>query len=841
MSGELGRFTERAKKVLQLARQEADRFNHNYIGTEHLLLGLIALGEGVAVIILEKMGVDLGVARLEVEKAVGSGPETKTAGSVPFTPRVKKVLDLARQEAQNLGHDYVGTEHLLLGLLAEGEGVAAQVLKNLNVDVERTRAEILKEFEPEQEQEQGETPPISPHAAGQTPGGAGLPGAQEGEKKAGGAKTPALNAFGRDLTELAYKGELDPVIGRAAEIERVMQILCRRTKNNPVLLGEAGVGKTAIVEGLAQAIARGEIPEILRGKRVVTLDLALMVAGTKYRGQFEERIKAVMDEIRRTKNIILFIDELHTIIGAGGAEGAMDASNIIKPALARGELQCIGATTLGEYRKSIEKDAALERRFQSVMVREPTVEEAVQILKGLRSRYETHHRVRISDAALQAAVELSSRYLPDRFLPDKAIDLVDEAGAHARITNMTRPPEIKDREQHIEELRKQKEEAIRGQHFEDAAKLRDQERQAREELEKIIADWRQQSEAQTATLTEDDIMAVTSKWTGIPLTKMSQKDMARLLEMESELDKTVIGQPDAVAAIAKALRRSRANLKDPRRPIGSFIFLGPTGVGKTLLAKALAEFMFDNPDALIRVDMSEYMEKFNVSRLVGSPPGYVGYEEGGQLTEKVRRRPYSVVLFDEIEKAHPDTAHILLQVLEEGKLTDGLGRSVDFRNTIIIMTSNLGADLIRKGGGGLGFGEHSAAADYAKLKEQMLDEAKKVFRPELLNRIEDVIVFRQLDRTDARRILDVELDKVRTRLGARRVTLHLADAAMAFLLEKGFDTTYGARNLRRTAERYLENPLAEEILRGHIADGETVEVTVEGDALKFSQQAHAEK
>ncbi|TAN36801.1 MAG: ATP-dependent Clp protease ATP-binding subunit [Verrucomicrobia bacterium] len=831
----MDRFTARAKKVLQLARQEADRFNHNYIGTEHLLLGLIALGEGVAVIILEKMGVDLGVARIEVEKAVGSGPETKTAGAVPFTPRVKKVLALARQEAQNLGHDYIGTEHLLLGLLAEGEGVAAQVLKNLNVDAERTRVEILKEFEPEQEA--GEASSIPSPAAGPQPSSTPA-GGPEGAKKTSAIKTPALNAFGRDLTELAYKGELDPVIGRAAEIERVMQILCRRTKNNPVLLGEAGVGKTAIVEGLAQAITRGEIPEILRGKRVVTLDLALMVAGTKYRGQFEERIKAVMDEIRRTKNIILFIDELHTIIGAGGAEGAMDASNIIKPALARGELQCIGATTLGEYRKSIEKDAALERRFQSVMVREPTVEEAVLILKGLRSRYETHHRVRISDAALQAAVELSSRYLPDRFLPDKAIDLVDEAGAHARITNMTRPPEIKDREQHIEELRKQKEEAIRGQHFEEAAKLRDQERVAREELEKILNDWRQQSEAQTATLTEDDIMAVTSKWTGIPLTKMSQKDMARLLQMETELDKTVIGQPDAVAAIAKALRRSRANLKDPRRPIGSFIFLGPTGVGKTLLAKALAEFMFDNPDALIRVDMSEYMEKFNVSRLVGSPPGYVGYEEGGQLTEKVRRRPYSVVLFDEIEKAHPDVAHILLQILEEGKLTDGLGRSVDFRNTIIIMTSNLGADLIRKGGG-LGFGEHTAQANYAKLKEMMLDEAKKVFRPELLNRIEDVIVFRSLDRADARRILDVELDKVRTRLASRKLTLHLGDPALAFLLEKGFDTTYGARNLRRTTERYLENPLAEEILRGHITDGETVEVTVAADALKFSQQTPA--
>ncbi|MCX7005937.1 MAG: ATP-dependent Clp protease ATP-binding subunit [Kiritimatiellaeota bacterium] len=829
MSGEMDRFTERAKKVLQLARQEADRFNHNYIGTEHLLLGLIALGEGVAVIILEKMGVDLGIARLEVEKAVGSGPETKT---------VKKVLQLARMEAQKLGHDYVGTEHLLLGLLAEGEGVAAQVLKNLNVDAEKVRAEILKEFGGEPEgsepaEEEGEAKP-APKAKKAQPADEKQ---AEGDKK-GGVKTPALNAFGRDLTELAYKGELDPVIGRATEIERVMQILCRRTKNNPVLLGEAGVGKTAIVEGLAQAIIRGEIPEILRGKRVITLDLALMVAGTKYRGQFEERIKAVMDEIRRMKNIILFIDELHTIIGAGGAEGAMDASNIIKPALSRGELQCIGATTLGEYRKSIEKDAALERRFQSVMVREPTIAEAVEILKGLRARYEEHHHVRISDAALLAAAHLSARYLPDRFLPDKAIDLMDEAGAHARITRLTRPPALKEQERAIEELRLQKEAAIRDQHFEDAAACRDRERVAREELEKALVAWRQQGEAEPTTLGEEDILAVAAKWTGIPLTKMEQKDMARLLQMEAELNQRVIGQPDAVAAIAKALRRSRADLKDPRRPIGSFIFLGPTGVGKTLLAKVLAEFMFDNPDALIRVDMSEYMEKFNVSRLVGSPPGYVGYEEGGQLTEKVRRRPYSVVLFDEIEKAHPDIAHVLLQILEEGKLTDGLGRSVDFRNTIVILTSNLGHELLRKGGG-LGFAERSDAAVYAKFKEQMLDEAKKVFRPELLNRIEDVVVFRQLGREDVQQILDLELVKIRARLAGRKIEIHLADAARAWLCAKGFDPTYGARHLRRTVERYLENPLAEEILKGHIVDGETVAVTVEADELKFAQPAAA--
>ena len=824
----MDRFTERAKKVLQLARQEADRFNHGYVGTEHLLLGLIALGEGVAVAVLEKMGMDLETVRLEVEKAVGTGPETKTVGSVPFTPRVKKVLALAGQEARQLGHDYIGTEHLLLGLLLEGEGVAAHVLKNLNLDLDKTRAEILRELNPEGGP--GEELDGPPNAAA---------GPQAKKGPAGPAnKTPALNTFGRDLTELAAKGQLDPVVGRAAEIERVTQILCRRTKNNPVLLGEAGVGKTAIVEGLAQAIVKGDVPENLHGRRVVTLDLALMVAGTKYRGQFEERIKAVMDEIRRMKNVILFIDELHTIIGAGGAEGAMDASNIIKPALSRGELQCIGATTLGEYRKSIEKDAALERRFQSVMVREPTIEEAVEILKGLRSRYEEHHHVHISDAALQSAVHLSARYLPDRFLPDKAIDLLDEAGAHARITRLTRPPALKEQERAIEELRLQKEAAIRDQHFEDAAACRDRERIAREELDKALVVWRQQGEAEQTTLGEEDIMAVAAKWTGIPLTKMEQKDMARLLQMEAELNTRVIGQSDAVAAISRALRRSRADLKDPRRPIGSFIFLGPTGVGKTLLAKVLAEFMFDNPDALIRVDMSEYMEKFNVSRLIGSPPGYVGYEEGGQLTEKVRRRPYSVVLFDEIEKAHPDITHVLLQILEEGKLTDGLGRSVDFRNTIIILTSNLGHELLRKGGG-LGFGERSDAAEYAKFKEQMLDEAKKVFRPELLNRIEDVVVFRQLGRGDVQQILDLELAKIRARLAVKKIEIHLAESAHEFLCDKGFEPAYGARHLRRTVERYLENPLAEEILKGHFADGEAVEVTVEAEALKFSQPAAA--
>ncbi len=635
---------------------------------------------------------------------------------------------------------------------------------------------------------------------------------------------------------MANKGQLDPVIGRANEIERVMQILCRRTKNNPVLLGDAGVGKTAIVEGLAQAIAKGDVPELLREKKVVTLDLALMVAGTKYRGQFEERIKAVMDEIKRSKNIILFIDELHTIVGAGSAEGAMDASNIIKPALSRGELQCIGATTLAEYRKFIEKDAALERRFQSVKVREPTVQETIEILKGLRPKYEEHHHAKITDDAIAEAATLSSRYVTDRFLPDKAIDLMDEAGARARISAMTRPPEIKDQEKKIEEIKKQKEEAIRAQHFEEAASFRDQERISREEMEKLMETWRKSRDEAVVTVNGEDIMVIVSKWTGVPLTKMEEVEMARLLHMEKDIEDKVVGQREAVAAISKSLRRSRADLKDPKRPIGSFIFLGPTGVGKTLLAKALAEFMFDNADALIQIDMSEYMEKFAVSRLVGSPPGYVGYEEGGQLTERVRRRPYSVVLFDEIEKAHPDVMHILLQILEEGKLTDSLGRSVDFRNTIVIMTSNLGSDFVRKGGG-LGFGKGDASADYASLKRQMLEEAKKVFRPELLNRLDEVIVFRQLNREDVIKILELEVRKIRDRLAAKNIEIHLADSAREFLLGKGFDPLYGARPLRRAVERYLEDPLAEELLKGNIIKSEVIEVTAADDHLKFGQLA----
>ena len=816
----MNNFTPRAQQVLQLARKEADRFNHGYVGTEHILLGLISLGQGVAVNVLQKMGIELEAVRMEVEKAVGVGPETKTVGNVPFTPRVKKVLALAGSEARSLNHSYVGTEHILLGLLREGEGVASRVLRSLEIDLEKTRIEVMRELDPNFE------PDGDPAEAGGEGGVAA---------KARDSKMPALSTFGRDLTELASKQELDPVIGRASEIERVIQILCRRTKNNPVLLGEAGVGKTAIVEGLAQCVASGDVPELLRDKKVITLDLALMVAGTKYRGQFEERIKAVMDEIKRAGNIILFIDELHTIVGAGSAEGAMDASNIIKPALSRGELQCIGATTLNEYRKFIEKDAALERRFQSVLVKEPSVNETVQILKGIRPKYEEHHHAQITDDALQASADLSARYLTDRFLPDKAIDVMDEAGARARIGAMTRPPDIKKQEVDIEAIRERKEEAIREQKFEEAASFRDEERQAREAMEKTMEAWRKSRDETVVKVDAEDIMHIVSKWTGVPLTRMESKEMERLLRMEEDLEHTVIGQNEAVTSISKALRRSRADLKDPARPIGSFVFLGPTGVGKTLLAKALAEFMFDDPEALIQIDMSEYMEKFASSRLVGSPPGYVGHEEGGQLTERVRRRPYSVVLFDEIEKAHPDTMHMLLQILEEGKLTDSLGRTVDFRNTIVIMTSNLGAELISKGTS-LGFGDDSEAAGYDSLRGKMMEECKKVFKPELINRLDEVIVFRQLNREDVLRILDLESSKVIARLATKGIDLHISDEAREFLIEKGYDPQYGARPLRRAIERHLEDPLAEEILRGNItADG--IEVRTDGDKLTFEQLA----
>ena len=818
----MNNFTPRAQQVLALARKEADRFNHNYVGTEHLLLGLIKLGQGVAVNVLQKMGLDLETVRMEVEKHVGSHPETKMVGNIPYTPRVKKVLALAGKEAKALNHSYVGTEHILLGLLREGEGVAARVLKSLEVDIERTRNEILKELDP------NFTPPES---EAESP--------QEGNKKD--VKTPALRAFGRDLTELAKKGELDPVIGRKNEIERVIQILCRRTKNNPVLLGEAGVGKTAIVEGLAQEIGAGNVPELLRDKRVITLDLALMVAGTKYRGQFEERIKAVMDEIRRSKNVILFIDELHTIVGAGSAEGAMDASNIIKPALSRGELQCVGATTLNEYRKYIEKDAALERRFQTVKVEAPTVEEAVQILKGLRPKYEAHHKARLTDEALEAAVRLSDRYLTGRFLPDKAIDVMDEAGARARINAMTRPPDVKEIEKDIESIRTEKEGAIKAQDFEKAAALRDSEKQTKDKLERILTEWREQREEREVVVNGDDIMHIVSKWTGVPLNRMEQKEAQKLLKMEDELKDHVIGQDEAVIAISKALRRSRADLKDPRRPIGSFVFLGPTGVGKTFLARSLAEFMFGDADALIQIDMSEYMEKFTASRLIGSPPGYVGYEEGGQLSEAVRRRPYSVVLFDEIEKAHPDVMHLLLQILEEGKITDSLGRKIDFRNTIIIMTSNVGAELIKRQTS-LGFGAITSHESYEQMRDKILEESKRVFKPEFLNRLDDMIVFHTLGRNDLAKIVDLEVAKVVERVRLKAIEVHLDASAVEFLIDKGYDPTYGARPMRRAVEKFLEDPLAEELLRGKVKSGDALDVYAAGERLEFkvSQPEHSE-
>jgi ATP-dependent Clp protease ATP-binding subunit ClpC len=838
-------FTPRAQRVIQLARREADHFNHPYVGTEHLLLGLIALGEGVAVNVLKKMGVSMEAVRLEVEKSVGHGPETKTVGNVPFTPRCKKVLQLAVAEAQSLNHTYVGTEHILLGLIHEGEGVAGQVLRNLNVDLDNARAEVLKELEPElagQEEgdEDGKAAPEQGEAAGakaQQP--AGQKSAQEKAQEK--AKTPALNTFGRDLTELARKGELDPVIGRQDELERVIQILCRRHKNNPVLLGEAGVGKTAVVEGLAQAVVNGDVPEMMRDRKVVVLDMALMIAGTKYRGQFEERIKAVMDEIRRAKNIILFIDELHTIVGAGSAEGAMDASNIIKPALARGELQCIGATTMNEYRKYIEKDSALERRFQPVRMEEPSVEDAIAILKGISDRYERHHNATYTQEALEAAARLSSRYITGRYLPDKAIDVIDEAGARARVVATTRSPELREKEAAVEATRLRKEDAIRQQRFEEAARLRDQERQERQALDDMVKMWREASSKEKVVVTAEDVMAVISKSTGVPLRKMEGEELTRLMEMEKVIAKTVVGQKMAVETIARALRRSRADIKDPKRPIGSFIFLGPTGVGKTLLAKALAEFMFHDANALIQVDMSEYMEKFTVSRLIGSPPGYVGHEEGGQLTERVRRRPYSVVLFDEVEKAHPDVMHMLLQILEEGRLTDSLGRHVDFRNTVVILTSNLGHDT-SKSSEGLGFrGGGEGGSDYEVLKRQMIDEAKKVFKPELLNRFDDIVVFRQLDKSDMSEILDIEMAKVSARLEHKGKRLTLSKGAREFLIEQGFDPAFGARPLRRAIEKFIETPLAEEILRGGVTDAETIEVVAAGNELAFRQKAASRK
>jgi ATP-dependent Clp protease ATP-binding subunit ClpC len=827
----MNNFTPRAQQVLALARKEADRFNHSYVGTEHLLLGLIKLGQGVAVNVLERMGLDLETVRMEVEKEVGSGTPQKAPGNIPYTPRVKKVLALANKEAKALNHSYVGTEHLLLGLLREGEGVAARVLKRLDVDIQRTRNEILAEidpnFSPENEEDDDEEEDEDEGAFEDE--GPKDEGHEQESAAAGKSKTPALRAFGRDLTKLAREGELDPVIGRESEIERVIQILCRRTKNNPVLVGEAGVGKTAIVEGLAQEIASGNVPEILRDKKVVTLDLALMVAGTKYRGQFEERIKAVMDEIRKVKNVILFIDELHTIVGAGSAEGAMDASNIIKPALSRSELQVVGATTLNEFRKYIEKDAALERRFQQVKVDEPSVDDAIRIMQGLQEKYETHHKAKFTPEAVEASVRLTSRYLTGRYLPDKAIDVLDEAGARARIGQMTRPPEIKQLEANIDQINRDKVAAISEQDFEKAAALRDSEKHAKKGLEETLKNWRASSEETVVTVTDDDIMSVVSKWTGVPLRRMEEKEAEKLLKMESELQGRVIGQDEAVTAISKALRRSRADLKDPRRPIGSFLFLGPTGVGKTYLARNLAEFMFGDAEALIQIDMSEYMEKFTSSRLIGSPPGYVGYEEGGQLSEAVRRRPYSVVLFDEVEKAHPDVMNLLLQILEEGMVTDSLGRKIDFRNTIIILTSNVGASTIKRQTS-LGFGAMTAdEADFEGMKEKILEESKRYFKPEFLNRLDDLVVFHMLEKKDLSQIVDLEVSKLVKRLKEKNMVMELTESARDLLIVKGYDPSYGARPMRRAVERFLEDPLAEALLRGDIKAGDTVQVVRRGE------------
>jgi len=819
------RFTDRARKVMQLANQEAQRFNHEYIGTEHVLLGLVKEGSGVAANVLKNLDVDLRKIRLEVERIVqpGAGGDQVVMGRLPHTPRAKKVIEYSIEEARNLNHNYVGTEHLLLGLLREQEGVAAQVLMNLGLKLEDVREEVLNLL--------GHNPMPNENDGGGSSRDSSEKSSGEGRSGRQKSKTPALDSFGRDLTELAKQGKLDPVIGRANEIERVIQILSRRTKNNPVLLGEAGVGKTAIVEGLAQLIVDANVPELLRDKRLVVLDLAMMVAGTKYRGQFEERIKAVMNEVRRAKNTILFIDELHTLVGAGGAEGAIDASNVLKPALARGEIQCIGATTLDEYRKYIEKDQALARRFQDIMVNPPSRDEAVEILKGLRDRYEAHHRVQITDDALRAAVDMSDRYISSRCLPDKAIDVIDEAGARIRLKAMTRPPDLKDIDEQIEKLNAEKESAVAEQDFEKAAALRDQADKLKKKKETVTKEWREKAKETDGIVDEEVIAEVVSKMTGVPLKKVGEDETKRLLTMETELHGTVVSQDEAIRALSKAVRKSRAGLKDPKRPIGSFIFAGPTGVGKTLLAKSIAKFMFGAEDSIVQLDMSEYMEKHNVSRLVGAPPGYIGYEEGGQLTEKIRRKPYSVVLLDEIEKAHPDVWNMLLQIMEEGRLTDNVGRVVDFKNTILILTTNVGAEtIITPDDLSAVFTKgivKSADVTYTDMKKKLLEQMTKVFRPEFLNRLDDTIVFRSLTKDNLKQIVDMELAKVSKRLKEKLLTLEVSDEAKLFIIEKGSSLDYGARPLRRAVEQHLEDGMSEALLRGEFAGKEKIVVTVE--------------
>ncbi|WP_043931608.1 ATP-dependent protease ATP-binding subunit ClpC [Bacillus sp. EB01] len=806
-----GRFTERAQKVLALAQEEAIRLGHNNIGTEHILLGLVREGEGIAAKALYGLGLGSEKIQKEVETLIGRGQEIPQ--TIHYTPRAKKVIELSMDEARKLGHSYVGTEHILLGLIREGEGVAARVLNNLGVSLNKARQQVLQL--------------LGSNESGGHPGSTSVS-----------ANTPTLDGLARDLTAIAREGSLDPVIGRSKEIQRVIEVLSRRTKNNPVLIGEPGVGKTAIAEGLAQQIVNNEVPEILRDKRVMTLDMGTVVAGTKYRGEFEDRLKKVMDEIRQAGNIILFIDELHTLIGAGGAEGAIDASNILKPSLARGELQCIGATTLDEYRKYIEKDAALERRFQPIRVDEPTAEESVQILQGLRDRYEAHHRVTITDEAIEAAVKFSDRYISDRFLPDKAIDLIDEAGSKVRLRSYTTPPNLKELEMKLDEVRKEKDASVQSQEFEKAASLRDSEQRLREQLEETKKSWKEQQGKENSEVTVDDIAHVVASWTGIPVSRLAQTETEKLLNLEEILHSRVIGQEEAVKAVSKAVRRARAGLKDPKRPIGSFIFLGPTGVGKTELARALAEAMFGDEDAMIRIDMSEYMEKHSTSRLVGSPPGYVGYEEGGQLTEKVRRKPYSVVLLDEIEKAHPDVFNILLQVLEDGRLTDSKGRTVDFRNTVLIMTSNVGADALRRNKY-VGFTVQDGEQDYKDMKGKVLEELKKAFRPEFLNRIDEMIVFHSLERKHLNEIVTLMSDQLVKRLKEQDITLKLTDAAKEKISEEGYDPEYGARPLRRAIQKHIEDRLSEELLKGTLLTGQ--HVIIDADNGEFTVKTAAEE
>jgi ATP-dependent Clp protease ATP-binding subunit ClpC len=812
-------FTDRVRKVLQMAREEAARLHHEYVGTEHILLGLIREGEGVAAAVLTNLSVDLDDIQQKIEETVKKGKAAAAAGpDLPYTSRAKKVLELAMTEARELNHSYVGTEHLLLGLLREEKGIAAQVLNDAGVTLEQARAETLRLL--------GSDMPQAAAAGGATPAAAAVP---KGEKK---SKTPALDHFCRDLTQLAADGQLDPTIGRASEIERVMEILARRKKNNPVLIGEPGVGKTAIVEGLALLIANGLCPDVLRDHRVLSLDMAAVIAGTKYRGQFEERLKAVMNEIAQNKQVILFIDELHTLVGAGAAEGAIDASNMLKPALARGELQCVGASTLNEYRKYIEKDGALERRFQTVVVEPPTVDETIEILQGLRKKYEEHHRVTIPDETLVASAKFSERYITDRFLPDKAIDVIDEAGARARLASQAPPPEVSQLKSDLEQVNQDKETAVRDQNFELAAGLRDKERELQNAIREKQEDWERERQTRRPVISEEDVAFIVSRWTGIPVTRLQEAEAARLMRMEDELHESVVGQDEAIHAVARAIRRSRAGLKDPDRPIGSFIFCGPTGVGKTELARALANFLFADPASLIRVDMSEYMEKFSVSRLIGAPPGYVGYEDSGALTKAIRRKPYSVVLLDEIEKAHPDVFNILLQVLDEGHLTDNYGRIIDFKNTVVIMTSNVGAKDIMHSKG-LGFHSDDGGNEFDVMSTKIKDELERVFNPEFLNRLDDTIVFHPLTKEHIALIVTILLREVERRLGDN---VRLSQPAIDFLVEKGYDQNYGARPLKRTIQKYIEDPLSEKILLGELGRGDEVEVDIapEGDRLVFS-------